>query len=145
MPRGGRRPGAGRKPKSLQARVLPHPSMPPPTTNYPPAEVEEFDAPDALSKEERDVWLKQAPFAFRKGTLTRSTAFAFERYCKMVVQEENEAKSSAVNGANHRGLRREINVLELQFLLTPCGRLVQEPAQPGVSAQPQGKLARFRK
>src|SRR5687767_10536912 len=105
MPRGGRRPGAGRKPKprpdGLPARVLAHPSVPP-TTNE-PSPIEEFDAPDALMADERAVWLKQAPHAFKQRTLTRASAMAFERYCQTVVLERNEAKSSGVGGANHRG------------------------------------------
>lgn len=127
MPRGGRRPGAGRKPKpkagSELAVVLRHPSIP--TTNQ-PAPVEEFDAPDSLTREERAVWMMQAPHAFRSRTLTRATALAFERYCRVVVLEQHEAKSSAAGGANHRGLLKQINAYELQFLLTPCGKAMQE-------------------
>lgn len=138
MPRGGRRPGSGRKPKPKGAneiaRVLPHPSAPPaslvPTTNG-PSVIEEFDAPNDLSMEERQVWLAQAPHAFRNRTLTRATALSFERYCRVVAQERNEAKSSAVGGANHRGLLRQINAYELQFMLTPCGKpMVDGPAAP---------------
>lgn len=127
MPRGGRRCGAGRKPK---ARVLNHPSsMVPPSTNG-PMEVEEFDAPDSLSADARSVWLKQAPHAFKNGTLKRSTAMSFERYCEIVVLERNEAKSSGMGGANHRGLLKQINSYELQFLLTPAGKPVLEPVAP---------------
>jgi hypothetical protein len=143
MPRGGRRPGAGRKPKALTARVLTHPSVPPPTTNL-PSPVEEFDAPDDLAADERAVWLNQAPHAFKRGTLTRGTAMAFERYCKVVVLERNEAKSSGIGGANHRGLLKQINAYELQFLLIPNGRPMVEPEAVPV-ALPVGGLARFRK
>lgn len=124
MPRGGRRPGAGRKPKNPTARVLAHPSAPnpaPPTTN-PASPIEEFDAPDDLAADERAIWLKQAPHAFANRTLTRASALSFERYCKLVVAERNEAKGSGIGGANHRGLLRQINALELQFLLTPAGK-----------------------
>lgn len=123
MPRGGRRIGAGRKPKpkvgSELARVLQHPSVP--TTNQ-PSPIEEFDAPNDLAADERAVWLKQAPHALKNRTLTRATALAFERYCKVVVLERNEAKSSGVGGANHRGLLKQINAYELQFMLTPAGK-----------------------
>ena len=74
MPRGGRRHGAGRKPKPKVgadlARVLRHPSVP--TTNQ-TSPIEEFDAPDDLTADERGVWLKQAPYAFKNRTLTRAT------------------------------------------------------------------------
>lgn len=128
--RGGRRVGAGRKPKPLDqmGRILAHPSSSGvPTTNG-PVEIEEFDAPDDLGVEERAVWLKQAPHAFKSRTLTRSTALSFERYCKVVVLERNEAKSSAVGGANHRGLLRQINAYEMQFMLTPAGKPMLEAA-----------------
>lgn len=164
MPRGGRRPGAGRKPK---ARVLAMPGGysptaaqpgPPPTSNTavvappttnPVSPAEEFDAPDHLSAEERAVWLKQSPHAFRHGTLTRATAMAFERYCKVVVLERHEAQSSGMGGPNHRGLLKQINAYELQFLLSPNGRSMAEPARvaPGTPAAGEAvsKLSRFRK
>lgn len=135
MGRGGKRVGAGRKPKpknGTSARVLPHPSSPvvPPSTNA-PVEVEEFDAPNDLTADERAVWLKQAPHAFRNRTLTRGTALSFERYCKVVVLERNEAKSSGMGGPNHRGLLRQINAYELQFMLTPAGKpMLDGPAVP---------------
>jgi hypothetical protein len=127
VPRGGRRVGAGRKPKNRTANVLQHPSsaVRPPSTNEASA-VEEFDAPNDLAADERLIWLKQAPFAFANRTLTRATALAFERYCKLVVLERNEAKSSGMGGPNHRGLVKQINALELQFLLAPAGK-----AMPG--------------
>jgi hypothetical protein len=146
MPRGGRRPGAGRKPKpktgSDLARVLLHPSSPVPTTND-TSPIEEFDAPNDLLADERHVWLQQAPHAFKARTLTRATALAFERYCKVVVLERNEAKSSGVGGANHRGLLKQVNLYELQFLLSPNGRAVTEPAE-ATTAAPESKLAKFR-
>jgi hypothetical protein len=110
------------------ARILRHPSVP--TTNY-ASPIEEFDAPDDLGMDERAVWLKQAAHAFKNRTLTRATALAFERYCKVVVLERNEARSSGVGGANHRGLLKQINAYELQFMLMPAGKpMVDPPAVP---------------
>lgn len=124
--RGGRRVGAGRKPGAKAiARILAHPSVP--TTNL-ASPIEEFDAPDDLGMDERAVWLKQAPHAFRNRTLTRATAMAFERYCKVVILERNEAKSSGVGGANHRGLLKQINAYELQFCLIANGKPMPEIA-----------------
>lgn len=142
MPKGGPRIGAGRKPKlpgarAFGSRVVPHPSVPAasshpvvPTTN-PASPIEEFDAPDDLTADERAIWLKQAPHAFRNRTLTKATALAFERYCKIVVLERNEAKSSGVGGANHRGLLKQLNAYEQQFMLAPTGKpVVEAPAAP---------------
>jgi len=113
----------------LPARVLAHPSSVAPPSTSAPIEVEEFDAPDDLLHDERMIWLRQAPYAFKKGTLTRASALSFERYCKVVVLERNEAKSSAMGGPNHRGLLRQINAYELQFMLTPAGKPLLEPVQ----------------
>lgn len=131
MGRGGRRIGAGRKPKQQTAKLLQHPSAPVavPTTSE-PSPLEEFDAPDDLAMDERAIWLKQAPHAFANRTLTRASALAFERYCKVVVLERNEAKSSGVGGANHRGLLKQINAYELQFLLVPAGRAMPTVDKP---------------
>lgn len=127
MARGGRRIGAGRKPKSQTAKLLQHPSATAvPTTNG-ASPIEEFDAPDDLAADERAIWLKQAQHAFAHRTLTRATALAFERYCKVVVLERNEARSSGVGGANHRGLLKQINSFELQFMLTPAGKAMPVP------------------
>lgn len=124
--------------RAARSRVLQHPSAPvqvqtvsPPSTNG-PAEVEEFDAPNDLAHEERAVWMQQAPHAFRNRTLTRASALSFERYCKVVVLERNEAKSSGMGGANHRGLLKQINSYELQFMLTPAGKPMvdQGPSLP---------------
>lgn len=147
MGRGGSRIGAGRKsePNSVrskrrqrqQATVLQHPSSPPPASTFPhvpttdPASpIEEFDAPNDLTADERSVWLKQAPHAFANRTLTRASAMAFERYCKVVVLERNESKSSGMGGSNHRGLLKQINELEKQFMLTPTGKPMFEAAPP---------------
>lgn len=149
---GGARPGSGRKPLSDAelaarngrkrrgprgaARVLSHPSVP--TTN-PTSPIEEFDAPDDLTAEERAVWLKQAPHAFANRTLTRATALAFERYCKVVVLERKESESSGRGGANHRGLLKQINTYELQFMLVSCGKPMAEAEKPQPAANPLTK------
>lgn len=137
---GGKRRGAGAKPKSV---VLQHPGALP-TTNALP-EIEEFDAPDDLSKDERDIWMKLAPHAFRRGTLTRTTAASFERFCKLVVLERKEADSSARGGPNHRGLLRLIRDLEHDFMLTPTGRPLAVPRGVPKAAPAEGNLSRFRK
>src|SRR5690349_19040174 len=126
---GGRRHGSGRKPKRKGlAPVLNHPSVP--TTNE-PSPIEEFEAPDDLAADERAVWLKQAPHAFAARTLTRGTALSFERYCKVVVLERKESESSGRGGSNHRGLLKQINAYELQFMLTPSGKPLFD-AKPAV-------------
>jgi hypothetical protein len=108
----------------------------PPTTNS-QSPIEEFDAPNDLMADERAIWLKQAPHAFANRTLTRASALAFERYCKVVVLERNEAKSSGVGGVNHRGLLKQVNAFELQFILTPAGKAMPVTDQPASSVLDQ--------
>lgn len=151
MGRGGRRPGAGRKPKHLGqlADVVNHPSVPvlgasvqPPMTNG-ECGVDEFNAPNDLLADERAIWLKQAPHAYANQTLTTATAMAFERYCKLTALERRIAQTSDVGKADHRGLLRQINDLELQFRLSPNGKPVADASRR--PEQPESKLSRFRK
>jgi hypothetical protein len=144
MPRGGRRPGAGRKPKSASARVLTHPSSLPPAPAAPEIPLVPVEPPPTLTGDPLQIWRDQAPHALAARTLTPASAQAFARYCRLVAQEQHEAQSSAVNGANHRGLVRQINALELQFLLAPNGRPMGGAA-PALErpAGPLAKLTRF--
>jgi hypothetical protein len=112
-----------------------------PPPKVPTAETERFEAPEHLDKEERDVWNQQAPHAFAYGTLTRATMLAFVRYCQVVVLEQHESKSSGKGGANHRGILRQINAYELQFMLTPCGKPV--PLAPGAVSAAQDEDDEF--
>lgn len=88
------------------------------------------------------VWATQAPHAFQNRTLTQASALSFARYCQVVVLERNEAKSSAMGGANHRGLLKQINAYELQFMLVPNGRAMPVPADV-TTAPVISKLSRF--
>lgn len=156
MPRGGARPGAGRKPGSKNKPRLTlvgsqgavgGPSSAGDLTV--PEPTEPVAMPEDLTTEQRQVWERQAPHALRQGTLTPSKAFAFARYCRIAVLEANEAKSSAVGGPNHRGLLKLVNELELQFQLTANGDSVAEPTPvPQAPAAEDGtvvnRLAKFR-
>lgn len=156
MPRGGRRPGSGRKPKPAALRAIdggaahrveayrPVSVVPPSTNSDQAPAVDEFQAPDSLGPDERKVWLRQSPFAFKARTLTPATALSFERYCRMVVLEAAMAVDvEAAGGSNHRGILQRINALELQFMLTPCGKaLIDAADQPAAPANP---LDRFLK
>lgn len=142
---GGRRPGAGRKPKSAEARaldgnarqrgkVLQHPNAAEPP---PPAlpKLDEADAPNDFNHEERCVWLELAPFAMKNGTLTPATALGFRMLCRNIVLERAYATSVMDRGgANHRGLIQRIDSELLRFNLAPCGKPVAgaEPQKPAI-------------
>lgn len=141
---GGARPGAGRKPKAAlehvvtgdpghRGRLLAHPSA---STAVAP--VEEFDAPNDLTMEERHVWLELAPHAFAARTLTPSTSLSFRLLCRNVVLERALAGSlKDQGGANHRGMIQRIDAELASFCLKPFGKAIynaepeqQAPANP---------------
>lgn len=140
---GGSRVGAGRRRKSAveraldggaghrPGRVLQHPrSAVDPDSGQsvatPPAAlpvVDESDAPNDLTVEEREVWLKLAPLALANGTLTTDTAFQFMRMCRNIALESRYAKSvQDAGGANHRGLIQRVDTELLGFGLAGTGR-----------------------
>lgn len=129
---GGRRPGAGRKPKSAYLRALdggagkrPAKSEAPPPP--PAAAVDEFDAPNDLDMETRHVWLELAPEASKKRTLTKATALAFKILCRNVVLERQYALSVTDRGsANHRGMIQRVDAELLAFDLRPCGKPIYD-------------------
>lgn len=132
---GGRRAGAGRKPKSLaeraldggaghrQVRVLAHPSAPAlPAAPVQPT-VDEADAPDGLTFDERKVWLALAPHAMASGTLTPASAMAFQLLCKnWVLMERYAASVQDAGSANHRGLIQRVQADLTAFNIRPCGK-----------------------
>lgn len=144
---GGKRPGSGRKPKSKHERVIAGIgrvltySAAPPTTNA-TSPVEEFDAPDSLTRDERAVWVKLAPFAFVNRTLTRATAWAFEMLCRNIVLEIGLGLGVEKGGADHRGMMKIVDAELLRFNLSPCGKALYEGAPEQV--EPTNPLAKFR-
>lgn len=149
---GGARVGAGRKPKSdaeraitgnpgRRGRLLEHPSA----GQVPQlAPVDEFDAPDELTTDERNVWLKFAPMAFANGTLTRASAHGFVLLCQNVVLERAYRKSVAECGrTEHREAEKRVKGWMREYSLLPNGRRMFD-GRAAVSA-PVNKLDRFTK
>lgn len=93
------------------------------------------------------MWDQQAPFAWQSRTLTRGSALAFARYCRIVVLERRLARSKRERGGpNHRGVLKQLNAYEVQFLLSPCkcpmpDAFVQATETPTGT---EGKLTKFR-
>ena len=140
MPRGGRRPGSGRKPNRVKPHVLavvPPRSVP---VFAPPSDV--LEPPEGMPEAEQAVWRIQAPHAVARGTLTRVEAEAFRRYCELTVIAREKALTAQRGDTSHLTLVNLINRLELQFLLVPDGKPVAAVAEAG---QPESKLAQFRR
>lgn len=148
---GGRRARAGRPKKSAaerfvvgdaghRGRVLSHPSA---SALSQPAELEEFEAPDELTMEERRVWMKLAPHAFKNRTLTPASSLAFVLLCQNIVRERKYGESLTECGtANHRGLIQRVEGGLDAFDLRPKGRPMTS-AEP--VAKPANPLDRFMK
>jgi len=148
MARGGKRPGAGRKPKSDAERaidgnaghrqkVVAHPSVP---AIPEPVPVEEFDAPNDLAMDERHVWMELAPHAFAARTLTKATALAFRMLCRNVVLERDMRASVLDRGrAAHQGLIAKVDAELSRFSLNPCGKPMYQGAPRAAPANPLEK------
>lgn len=149
MPKGGKRPGAGRKPKSAleiavdgnaghRARVFAHPSAPPVVLE--PAPIEEWDAPNDLTTDERNIWLLLAPHAFKARTLTKATELAFKLLCRNVLLERELRASVLDRGRTaHQGLIAKVDAELLRFNLAPCGKPMYEAKPVETPANPLEK------
>lgn len=151
MPRGGRRPGAGRKPKPVHLRMLDGGASKRATPQAPKAEAKTeapsggtWDAPADLTEAERAVWSRQAPFAVKNGTLTAATAMAFENLCRNAALEREVALGEDRGSSKHKGLMQMVSADFLAFNLKPCGKRMPE-AVDETPAAPVNPLARFLK
>lgn len=139
---GGRRIGAGRKGKSAEekrlggnaghrGRVLAHPSAPTTMPAAPLPEVDEADAPNDLTTEERLVWLRLAPLALAQKTLKPATELAFSLLCRNIALERRFAASVMdAGGANHRGIIQRVENGLAAFNLRPFGKPSVEAEEP---------------
>lgn len=138
---GGSRVGAGRKPKSAgeraldggasHGRVLHHPNAP--STPAVPPVIDEADAPNELEGPARKVWLRLAPLAMAKGTLTNDEGLAFEILCRNVVLEDEYAKSRVdAGGPNHRGIIKIVDTELARFGLHGIGKPVVTAGESAV-------------
>lgn len=139
---GGSRPGAGRKPKSTVLRSFDGGAgkrrAPAATV---PVEVEEFDAPNSLTMEQRHVWMEFAPEAFQKRTLNKSTMGSFVIFCCNVIVMRGYYGTPVQGGSDHRGMIQRVQADLSAFSLRPCGKAIYEA--PEDAQQPVNPLSRF--
>ena len=122
---GGHRVGSGRKPKAIALKVLQGAaslaerrqsavSLP---------QVTEFDAPNDLTTDERNVWLALAPGAFKARTLTPATSYAFCLLIRNVLLERQlRADVEQAGGPNHRGILQRVEAGLTAFGLRALGK-----------------------
>jgi len=138
MGRGGARLGAGRKPKSAVQNAVDGTKSYAQQPNYFQAgaklpEVEEFDAPNELTTDERNVWMKLAPGAFKARTLSQVTEYAFVLLCKNIVLEQGlRASVEKCGGPDHRGILQKVEGGLTAFSLRAMGKplILDEKEKP---------------
>ena len=148
MPKGGRRPGAGRKPKTaLERAVTGNPGrrgrvLPGPGAGAGPvvAASAPVPPPEDLTSEERAVWTALASHAQAARTLTPGTALGFRVLCRNVVLEQRLATGEDRGGPNHRGILQRVDAELARFCLAPFGKPIYE-AEP--VAPPVNPLEKF--
>ena len=141
MPKGGRRHGAGRKPKAVE------------TPERPPTDPSAVAEPGDLLPTERGVWRELASAACARGTLTPETAFGFRLLVETVVSYRSLRRRVLregwlQNGAKHPLLsqysqdRFRMEQMLARFGLTgdgrPVGKAAGRPVNPWADIAPKG-------
>lgn len=86
-------------------------------------QITEFEAPNELTTDERNVWLRLAPGAFKAQTLTKATEYAFIVLCRNVLLEQKlRADVEQCGGANHRGILQRMELGLVKFGIAPVGK-----------------------
>jgi hypothetical protein len=146
---GGRRVGAGRKPRTRlervitgtlpgPGRVLAHPGVGPEPVVAP---IDRFGPPDDLADPARALWLELAPHAFTARTLTPATALAFRVLCCNVALERTLAQDVDKRGsASHRGLIARVDAELAAFSLRPFGKPILAAGEPAPAVNPLDKF-----
>ena len=127
---GGARPGSGSKPKPLAQKVLAGTASGAERRQAAvPVVVDEFDAPNDLTIDERKIWIALAPHAFKARTLTPGTSFRFVRLCQQVVLEQQLLRDGEQRGnANQRGVTQRVDAGMVAFGIAPLGKPMQDDA-----------------
>lgn len=116
-------------------RVLVYPAAPATAPGVAPVDVEGLDesqAPNDLTTEERLVWMEMAGLAMSRGRLLKDVqAYPFQLLCKNIALERRYSRSVMDAGsANHRGMIQVIDRELLRFGLIDIGKVVpvRQPA-----------------
>lgn len=158
MPRGGRRSGAGRKPKSSVLALVTHARSHRGQDDLPPhagPAALRVEPPPDLPTAERKIWDEWAPSAIAAGTLVAATIGAFVALCELEADRRELRARVVPQGAqprlpawdNELGVRREVRALALavraglkDFCIAPFGKEVITDSR---SLEQDDPLARF--
>ena len=163
MPRGGSRPGAGRKPgsKNQTAVVIgmdgsrrPRAEMPTPTDVPVPVQTGPLVEPPAdLSEPEQAFWRQVAPLAVRQRTLTEAEVPGLRELCQVYVMKEQVAgriarakagaATKAVDGLlrHYVKLGQRVDALLARFKLTAFGKPSTDTAAKPAAVNPWASMA----
>lgn len=149
MPRGGFRPGAGRKPKNRTGVVLgmngervPAASSPLPPAIAPEVKAALTEPPADLTAEQATAWRWLAPKAIEARTLTPNTEPAFRELCRLVaiVRQLDDriatlgcgTQDSLPHLRERRGQAGQLATALKDFMLSSFGKpaLVERPKAP---------------
>lgn len=151
---GGKRTGAGRPRKSAdehfvtgdagkRGRVLEHPSSVP-VEPVPLPALDEADAPNELTHEERQIWLELAPHAMANGTLTDATKAAFVAFIRWESLSRQLAMSVLERGTSkHINAHKEALKGYYDFALRPTGKAMPGAVQPQKAANPLSEFLKM--
>lgn len=143
MPRGGRRVGAGRKPKAPHLRAIQGGrDLAPPVPPEEPPSIDVVTVPTWLTDPETvALWNELAPLAQERRTLTASTRRSLASLCEKHVMA-SKLGAVELGGSAHARMLKQINTEMLQFGLSPNGK----PLYEAPKAQPEQTtgLSRFR-
>lgn len=146
---GGRRPRAGRPPKASHLHAVQNTvsqarggrAASPPRPASVSQVFSDFDVPDVLNTDERNVWLSEAPKACANGTLTRASLLGFIKLCQAVVLENDFLNSvTERGGTKHQAAQKVMKGWLAEYGLIPNGRRMFDE-QP--VAKPSNPLDRF--
>lgn len=162
MPRGGRRVGAGRKPKAKKAVVLgfdgARRSDPPAVPAAAAPSVDQFQdlatPPGDLPADQQAFWRLYAPYALEQRTLIPATVIGFRELCELFAIKHTIAaqiqgyklgaasKSAAAPLRTYMKLAQRLDALLARFKLTSFGKAADTggPAKPAV-ANPWAQVA----
>jgi hypothetical protein len=166
MPRGGARPGAGRKPKgdkpvrdrTVRVLQMPYTVLPPAWAPPPMDQAPETDSPLVAPRfdcyaDEQSVWMALAPWAIAQGTLDEARIPGFRKLChELFLAQTLKAELDRLGPSSAEGVRilkpyldvsKALDASLMKFRLTAFGKAMDPgKSKPVAPANPWASMAR---